>query len=235
MSLNSETWETGAGWWASRFASGDDPEYALQIVPLVKERLGGARRVLDAGCGEGQLARAVGRQAVGVDSAAAMCAVAQNRKTVVARAAVDALPFANETFDGVVMCLVLEHVAGIEAVVTEIARVLTSSGRLLLFLNHPFMQTPGSGWIEDHILEESYWRVGPYLREATVEEEVEPGVNVTFAHRPLSRYVNAFASSSMFIEEMIEPSPPEQYIASSGESEGAVDIPRMLMLQFVKR
>ena len=35
------------------------PEYEEQILPLVDEHLAGARRVLDVGCGEGQLARRV--------------------------------------------------------------------------------------------------------------------------------------------------------------------------------
>ena len=45
------------------------------------------------------------------------------------------------------------------------ARVLQPGGRFLCFLNHPLLQAPGSGWIDDHILEEQYWRVGPYLVE----------------------------------------------------------------------
>ena len=40
------------------------------------------------------------------------------------------------------------------------------------FLNHPLLQVPGSGWIDDHILEEQYWRVGPYLVEDRSVEEV---------------------------------------------------------------
>ena len=34
----------------------------------------------------------------------------------------------------------------------EIKRVLKPGGRFLFLLNHPLLQTPGSGWIDDHIL-----------------------------------------------------------------------------------
>ena len=40
-----------------------------------------------------------------------------------------------------------------------------SGGRFVFFLNHPLLQAPNSGWMIDHMLEEEYWRVGPYLAD----------------------------------------------------------------------
>lgn len=229
-----EVWETRARWWADCFAGGDDPEYREQIIPLVQMHTSGAQRLLDVGCGEGQLARASGVAAVGVDRSGAMCRVAAERGSIVVRSDAGALPFVESSFDAALACLVLEHVSDPSAIAFELARVLKSGGRFLLFLNHPFMQTPESGWIEDHILEENYWRVGPYLRETVVEEEVEPGVKIPFAHRPLSFYVNTFAAFGLYVTQMVEPVPPAQYIADSGEHSGAADIPRLLFLRFEK-
>jgi excinuclease ABC subunit C len=50
-------------------------------------------------------------------------------------------------------------------------------GRFLFFLNHPLLQTPNSGWIDDQVLDppEQYWRIGPYLVEDETIEEVEKG------------------------------------------------------------
>ena len=53
---------------------------------------------------------------------------------------------------------------------------------------------PGSGWIDDQILGEQYWRIGPYLTEDVSLEELAPGVVLPFVHRPLSRYVNQLAA-----------------------------------------
>ena len=52
-------------------------------------------------------------------------------------------------------------------------RVLAPGGRFLFFLNHPLLQTPNSGWIDDQVLDppEQYWRIGPYL----VEDETHRG------------------------------------------------------------
>jgi hypothetical protein len=46
-------WERNAAWWQGAFTEGADPEYEEQILPLVAERLGGCRRVLVVGTGEG--------------------------------------------------------------------------------------------------------------------------------------------------------------------------------------
>ena len=50
-------WEQHASWWQDGFTEGADPEYVEQILPLAASHLDGAARVLDVGCGEGQVAR----------------------------------------------------------------------------------------------------------------------------------------------------------------------------------
>jgi len=65
---NEALWEQNAKWWQRTYSGGADPEYDEQILPLVARRLEGARRVLDIGCGEGQVARRIA-EVVGVDPA----------------------------------------------------------------------------------------------------------------------------------------------------------------------
>jgi SAM-dependent methyltransferase len=72
----SQVWERHAAWWQAEFTGGADVEYEEQILPLAGRLLAGARRVLDLGCGEGQIARLVARsggaeRVVGVDTSAA--------------------------------------------------------------------------------------------------------------------------------------------------------------------
>ena len=87
-----------------------------------------------------------------------------------------------------------EHIDELDAAIAEVGRVLAAGGRFLLLLNHPLLQAPGSGWIDDTILDEQYWRIGPYLVDDSRLEEVEKDVWIRFIHRPLSRYVNAMAA-----------------------------------------
>ena len=238
--MTEPTWNEHADWWIEGFTGGVDPEYEEQIIPLILREVEGARKVLDIGCGEGQIARRLAaadatRRVVGVDPTPRQIEVARERGGDVEYriASVASLPFADAEFDTVVTCLVFEHVDDLEGAVREVARVLAPGGRFIFLLNHPLLQTPNSGWIDDQILDppEQYWRLGEYLTEKVSIEEVEPGVRVRFVHRPLGRYVNALAEVGLVIEHMHEPSPPAGFLARCEEYAMAATIPRLLALR----
>jgi SAM-dependent methyltransferase len=237
------SWEAHAGWWQEHFTDGADAEYTEQILPLAATHLAGATDVLDVGTGEGQVARVAAEggagRVVGVDPIWAQLTVGRERGTgpnrpAYARAVAGALPFPASAFDAVVACLVFEHIDDADGALVEVARVLRPGGRFLFFLNHPLLQAPGSGWIDDHILDEQYWRIGPYLVEDSSLEEVEKGVFVPFVHRPLSRYVNAMAAAGLVIRRMEEPPPPPGFLARAAEYREAATIPRLLLLRAEK-
>lgn len=234
-----ELWEINAGWWVDGFTDGADPEYEEQIIPMAAERLGGITRLLDIGTGDGQLARLAahaGIESIGIDPTLNQVRVALQRAggPVYARAEAATLPFQDESFDGVLACLVFEHISAVDQAIAEVARVLRPGGRFLFFLNHPLLQTPGSGWIDDHIIDEQYWRIGPYLTESDVIEEVEKNVFIPFVHRPMSRYVNAMAANGLFMVEMQEPAPPTGFLEKAAEYGDADTIPRLLLLHAKK-
>ena len=239
-----ELWEHHAGWWQREFTEGADPEYEEQILPLAAHWLAGRAAVLDVGCGEGQVARLAATQpdtprVVGVDPTWAQVVAARARAggPAYARAGAAALPFASSTFDAVVACLVFEHIRDVDEAIAEVARVLQPTGRFAFFLNHPLLQTPSSGWIDDQVLDppEQYWRIGPYLVEDESIEEVEKGVFIPFIHRPMSRYVNALAEHHLAIVHMAEPAPPPGFLARAAEYAAAATIPRLLLLVCEKR
>jgi SAM-dependent methyltransferase len=227
-------WEAHAAWWQAEFTDGADPEYVEQILPLISAWLPGAGRVLDVGTGEGQVARlagAAGLEVIGIDPAWAQVSEAARRGgQAYARGRAGALPVASAAFDAVVACLVFEHITDMDAAIAEVARALRFGGRFIFLLNHPLIQTPGSGWIDDHILEEQYWRIGPYLVEDETLEEVAKGVFIPFVHRPLSRYVNSMRDNGLVVVRMEEPAPPPGFLARAFEYGQAATIPRLLML-----
>ena len=198
----------------------------------------GARRVLDIGCGDGQISRLIagaGAEVVGVDPTWNQISVAHSRADGprYLSAAADRLPFVEASFDSIVACLVFEHIDAVDAAIAEVARVLEPGGLFCFFLNHPLLQTPDSGWIDDHIIDppEQYWRIGPYLTEAETIEQVELGVYIRFIHRPLSRYINTLADHGLMLERMIEPAPPAGFLALAPEYTDAATIPRLLYLR----
>jgi len=229
-------WETHAGWWQEFFTDGADPEYEEQILPLADAHLAGFGRVLDVGCGEGQLARrvaALGAEVVGVDGSWAQIDAARRRAggPTYVRGSAIALPVASASCDAVMACLVLEHVEPFEPAIDEIVRVLVPGGCFVLFLNHPLLQAPGSGWVDDHIIGEQYWRLGPYLPDDASMEEVAPGVRLPFMHRPLGRYINVMAERGLLVEHMDEPPPSPGFVARAPEYGEARSIPRLMVLR----
>jgi SAM-dependent methyltransferase len=232
-----ELWERHAGWWQREFTNGADPEYTEQIIPLAVDLLAGFERVLDIGTGEGQIARilqARGAAVIGIDVAAAQIAEARKRGRgpCFLRGAAHGLPFDDESFDAAIACLVFEHIDELDAAIAEAARVLRPGGRFALFLNHPLLQTPNSGWIDDHILDppEQYWRIGAYLVEAETIEQVQNDVFIRFVHRPLHRYVNGMADVGLAVVRMLEPPPPSGFLDNAREYHEAATVPRLMVL-----
>jgi SAM-dependent methyltransferase len=239
-----QLWEINAQWWQDSFTGGADAEYEEQILPLVRAQLAGARRTLDIGCGEGQLARVVAQlassqQVVGLDPTRSQVEEAQRRQLPahpidLVRGEAARLPFPSASFDAALACLVFEHIELVDEALAEVGRVLEPGGVFVFLLNHPLLQAPGSGWIDDQILEEQYWRIGPYLVEDHGIEEVDHGVWIPFIHRPLSRYINALAAAGLYVTHMAEPAPPEGFLDRAAEYQEAAAFPRLLLLRAEK-
>jgi ubiquinone/menaquinone biosynthesis C-methylase UbiE len=237
-----DLWEEYADWWIENFTGGADAEYEEQILPFAAYEMDGFGTVLDMGCGDGHISRLLakhGARVIGIDPTWNQIVVANQRAggPAYARATADGLPFADASFDAVLACLVFEHIDAVDEAVAEIARVVRPGGRFSFFVNHPLLQTPGSGFIDDHMIDppEQYWRVGPYLVEGESIEQVEHGVYIRFIHRPLSRYVNTMLEHGFELQRMIEPAPPPGFLERAPEYPGAATIPRLMYLRLRRK
>lgn len=246
MRATPEVWDPHAEWWRATFTRGADPEYEIEILPLIARLIARCDRLLDIGCGEGQVARyleerGIAASVVGLDPSAnqlanAAAASGPERGTLSwVRGRAEQLPFPTAGFDAAVCCLVIEHTEDPDAVLAEAARVVAPGGRFLLFVNHPLFQGTGSGFVDDQILGERYWRVGPYLTEEVAVEEVDAGVFLPFAHRPLSRYLNPLAERDLLLVNMVEPRPHDELLAGSVDPDLEREVPRLLAMLFEHR
>jgi SAM-dependent methyltransferase len=118
--------------------------YIDKRTGLVKELLPLGGRVLDVGCGTGQLAAAIaaeGYEVYGADLSSSMVAKSRERRLHGTCAGVTtALPFRDDTFDLALTVATLHHLETPErvaATVREMARVVTHGGFVVLWDHNP--------------------------------------------------------------------------------------------------
>jgi ubiquinone/menaquinone biosynthesis C-methylase UbiE len=126
-------------WYATPLGQLVDRVEKEAIFALLPELAG--RRVLEVGCGTGNISLALARRGarvVGVDLSAPMLAAAAQRARQQGvplawiRGGAGSLPFPKNSFDGVISVLALDFISDRPGVVREMMRVLSPGGFLLL-------------------------------------------------------------------------------------------------------
>jgi SAM-dependent methyltransferase len=120
-----------------------DPKAYGQNGAFVHELAGGAlewlaaqpgERILDLGCGDGQLTQriaATGADVAGADASPQMVAAARSRGVSADEADAESLPYASGTFDAVFSNAALHWVRDQDAMLAQVRRVLKPGGRFV--------------------------------------------------------------------------------------------------------
>ena len=100
---------------------------------------GAPARILEVGCGEGELAERLARESgasvVAVDQSERMVELTRGRGVDARVADVQDLPFWEASFDAVLAAWMLYHVPDLDRGIAELARVLVPGGRLVAVTN----------------------------------------------------------------------------------------------------
>jgi len=196
----------GAGW-----KTAFEHECFMELLPTVT-----GRRVLDLGCGVGQLARHLAEQGaarvVGIDLSAQMLARAQtdwaHPRVNFVRAAMENVAFQTDRFDLVVSSLAVHYVADYAGLCKRIAEWLVPGGRLVFSTEHPVYltrATPG-GWIGEPRGERQAWALDRYGDEGLREEHwLIAGVQKY--HRMVSTLLNGVIDAGLTLDRVVEPMP----------------------------
>jgi SAM-dependent methyltransferase len=161
---------------------------------------------LDVGCGEGRSARALarlGHRVVAVERSGSLASAARHHDEPIAVVNADAgrLPVPTSSVDLVVGCMLLIDVDDLDAVVSEMARVLRVGGHACVALVHPLASAA-------LVTEPDVAGGGAsYLDERRYQDRRErDGMVMTFesVHRPLGRYLTVFLEAGLAVDGVRE-------------------------------
>jgi SAM-dependent methyltransferase len=208
----------------------------LGILPTMLELLGemASQDVLDAGCGEGYLSRilaARGARVTGVDLAPRLIELARQKGSpgeIVYRAADLSVPQPEleARFDAVASYLVLNDVEEYRGFAETLARSLKTDGRAVLSFNNPYSYMLRRG------LGSAYFASGS-MHPCGLSSV---GVPVSFYHRTLPEYLDAFLGAGLRLTRMVDLERPSMAARrASGEELPPHDqLPHFTVLAFSK-
>ena len=188
------------------------------------------RRVLDAGCGEGYLARALaarGAHVTGIDLSPRLIALARAKDP---GGSIDyqvadlsqPLPAAVGRFDAAATYLVLNDVRDFRGFAATLAASLAPGGRLVLAINNPY-----SAVTDRHVTD--YFDSGAVSRYRGLWEV---GIRAHYHHRTLENYLDAFHAGGLRLSKLADMPAladihgPDAYLPPGGR------FPRFMLLAF---
>lgn len=175
-------------------------------------------RVLDLGCGAGQLALHVAEagaaEVIGVDISERMLGEAEadrgHPRVTYRREALEAAAFPPERFELVVSSLAFHYVEDYPELVRRIASWLTPGGILVFSTEHPIYtaRDPSDGWVHDGDGAGTHWALDDYAEEGPREYRwFVDGVQKY--HRTMATLVNGLIDAGLVVERLVEPIPSE--------------------------
>jgi SAM-dependent methyltransferase len=219
----SSRWDVNASFWVQIIREHRD-KYRNELTdPAMLQAIGDPRGLdaLDAGCGEGYLARILARQgatATGIDSSANLIEAAKAKglndtlSVSFDVGTVDDLPYENEAFDLVVCNHLMNDLRDPGKAITEFSRVLRRGGRLVILMLHPcfYNRHAERDQATNGLLASSYFEVRNIEQNFEVDGLTSPATNTAW-FRPLEYYTEQLRTSGFIITSLTEPHPsPEQ-------------------------
>jgi ubiquinone/menaquinone biosynthesis C-methylase UbiE len=225
-----EQWESNAEAFSSLIDGKGTPHHKKILNPCVERLLGDVKgkQLLDAGCGEGYLARHYAKKGAivtGIDLSQRLIETSEQlseNSTVDYRVDnvcyIESIP--DDEFDIILSNLVLLNIPCLDDAINEFHRVLKVGGILVFSIVHPAFNFYGPGsWkmgkkdpdtnrreglffkVDRYFEEEEYQR---YWKTREGEKFPEP---ISFFHRTLSTYLNSLSKAGFNLLEFEEPQP----------------------------
>ena len=206
-----DTWDSIADWYADHVHRGSAMhQFARDVLLDVLPADMSGQRVLDMGCGEGLITRAVagrGAHVIGVDPtvrlierARAIEATAATGATYRADDGSTLATVADGWADWVTAGLSLNNVPDLNAAIASIRRALASGGRLAFTVPHPCFEAPHARWVGAERVIGSYSTEG-FWRSANPQGVRRAGNH----HRTISHYLSVLIDHGLTLTMVTEP------------------------------
>ena len=243
------SWDKVAGWYDDLLGEEDTYQSKVILPNLLRVLdIKKGERILDLACGQGFFSRAfqaAGADVVGADISKKLITLAgkQSRGISYHVAPSTALPFADGSFDAVVIVLALQNIADMDGTFLEAARVLTPHGRMVLVLNHPAFRVPKrSDWQYDVAAKTQFRRISRYLSGEKTAIDMHPGerkgektVSYHRSLQDLSKSLRKHGFATLRLEEWISHKESETGPRKEAEDIARKEIPLFLLLETAKR
>jgi SAM-dependent methyltransferase len=213
-----ERWEANAAYWVRVIRERRDRYRTDLTDPAVLDAVGpcAGLTVLDAGCGEGYLARALtarGATVLGADAVQGMVEAARGTDggASFVRASVGALPVRDAAFDLVVANHLFSHLREPARAIGEFGRVLRPGGRLVVLTLHPCFYVEGAEHGARTSVAAARYFEGRGIDQHFLVDGLQSPSQITSWLRPLEYHAAALRDAGFVITDLREPHPsPEQ-------------------------
>jgi SAM-dependent methyltransferase len=227
-----EQWENNANAFAGLIDGKGTPHHREILNPCVERLLGDVKgkRLLDAGCGEGYLARHYAKKGAivtAIDVSKRLIETSQQlskKDAIKVDYRVDSVchiaSIQTPEFDIVLSNLVLLNIPCLEEAIEEFHRVLKEGGVLVFSIVHPAFNFYGPGTWQmgerdptTHRRGGVFFKVDRYFEEKEYERfwKTKSGspfpAPISFFHRTLSTYLNSLSRTGFQLIEFAEPQP----------------------------
>ncbi|OGK64536.1 hypothetical protein A2313_04675 [Candidatus Roizmanbacteria bacterium RIFOXYB2_FULL_41_10] len=214
------SWQPASRWYNQSQGLGGSYYYEKIVLPKTLEllELKPAVRILDLGCGQGILERAISKENsyLGIDLAKDLVRYAIDHRLAPTHQFVvgditKPLPIAKGLlYDKIAVILVMQNLAGLTGLFANIRDHLANRGSAVIVLNHPYFRLPRqSSWQIDEANKIQYRRINRYQTNMKVPIVMNPGQKegkkITWSfHYPLWQISQAIFDHGLVIDKIEE-------------------------------